>query len=266
MRVLKALLGDASVVSPTMSSFGSTFGLEPLIPATLATISDARIGKRTDKSIITERLLSISGEDPLTVARKYLSAWTTTLRTRLMIATNEPPVLTDVSGALPSRFMLLMMTVSFYGRENPHLTEQLKGELPGILNWSIEGYRRLAQRGHFVQPQSSTKMLDEIERLGSPVKAFVWDRCDLGPRLWTSTDVLWSQYQDWFDEQSGTNAAGYSRSSNIGSKNWFIRNLKTAFPALKESRRDGKRKNREYGYEGIGLRVPSRSDGIDELF
>ena len=54
-----------------MSSLSETFGLEPLITKSLAVVSDARIGQRTDKSMITERLLSISGEDQMTVARKF---------------------------------------------------------------------------------------------------------------------------------------------------------------------------------------------------
>ena len=59
-RILTKLLGATSVAGPWMNSLGETFGLEPLIPKSLAIISDVRIGSRTDKSTIVERLLSIS--------------------------------------------------------------------------------------------------------------------------------------------------------------------------------------------------------------
>jgi putative DNA primase/helicase len=62
-RVLRSLLGHNSVAGPTMASLSTAFGLEPLITKSLAVISDARIGGKTDKSAIMERLLSISGED-----------------------------------------------------------------------------------------------------------------------------------------------------------------------------------------------------------
>ena len=58
-----------------MSSLGETFGLEPPITKPAAIISDARIGARSDKSAIVERLLSISGENTQTIARKHIGAW-----------------------------------------------------------------------------------------------------------------------------------------------------------------------------------------------
>src|SRR5262249_24725513 len=84
-RVHRALLGRDSVAGPPMSSLGETFGLEPLITKKLAIISDARIGRRTDTSLVIERLLSISGEDAMTVARKFKPAWNGYLETRIEI-------------------------------------------------------------------------------------------------------------------------------------------------------------------------------------
>ena len=180
-RILKGLLGTASVAGPTMSSLADTFGLEPLITKPLAIISDARIGARTDKSAITERLLSISGEDQMTVARKFKSAWDGQLMTRFMIITNDLPSMSDNSGALAGRYMILLLIKSFFGKEDPALTGKLLKELPGILNWAIAGYRRLHKRGHFVQPKSSQEAADEIEMLAAPVKAFIRDRCQSVP-------------------------------------------------------------------------------------
>ena len=128
------------VAGPTMGSLGESFGLEPLIGKSLAIISDARIGQRTDKSVIVERLLTISGEDTLTVGRKFKQAWSGRLPTRVAILTNEMLSLADGSGALVGRFIVLLFQKSFYGRENVGLTNELIEELPGILNWAIDGY------------------------------------------------------------------------------------------------------------------------------
>ena len=57
--------------------------------------------------IAVERLLSISGEDSITVDRKYRAPWTGRLPTRFLILTNELPRFADSSGALASRFVLL---------------------------------------------------------------------------------------------------------------------------------------------------------------
>jgi P4 family phage/plasmid primase-like protien len=216
-KILTALLGRQSVAGPTMGSLGQQFGLEPLITAPLAIVSDARIGSHTDKSVVVERLLSISGEDQLTIDRKYRSSWNGRLPTRFAIITNELPGLTDGSGALAGRFIILLLTKSFFGQEDHRLADKLMAELPGILNWAIVGYRRLRERGYFVE---------EIELLAAPVKAFIQDCCDVGPGLKVVVDDLWSEYQSWSVDQ------GHS----AGNKKWFGRNLRAAVPGLDRSR------------------------------
>ena len=61
-------------VRPCPRSAGN-FGLQGMITKMLAVISDARIGQRTDKTAVVERLLSISGEDAISVQRKFLDDW-----------------------------------------------------------------------------------------------------------------------------------------------------------------------------------------------
>ena len=72
-----------------MGSLGELFGIEPLITTPLAVVSDARIGSRTDKSVIVERLLTISGQDQIAIHRKFRQAWNGCLSTRIGIMTNE---------------------------------------------------------------------------------------------------------------------------------------------------------------------------------
>jgi len=239
-RVLTELLGHDSVAGPTMSSLGDTFGLEPLITASAAIISDARVGSH--KTELTERLLSISGEDTMTVARKYLRAWTGRLPTRLGILTNELPALTDGSGALASRFLVMLFTKSFYDNEDPALTRKLIAESSGILNWAIEGYRRLNQRGHFIQPKSAIEARDEIEMLAAPVKAFIRDCCEVAKGRLVTVEGLWIEYKYWCERQ-GLNSAN---------KAWFGRNLQSAAPGVKR-KQAGSQEDRATTYEGIGF-------------
>ena len=123
---------------PDIMGLATNFGIAPLIGKSLAIIGDARLSSRADQAAITERLLSISGEDNLTIDRKFLPAWTGRLGVRFLIMTNELPRLADASGALASRFIVLMMQNSFYGREDRGLKNRLLIELPGILNWALQ--------------------------------------------------------------------------------------------------------------------------------
>ena len=150
-RMLTALIGRGHVAGPTLASLGTNFGLSPLIGKPLAIVSDARLGD-TPSHTVVERLLSITGEDMLTVDRKFREPWSGKLPTRFVILSNELPKFKDSSGAIANRLLILQMTESFLGREDRTLDERLRGELPGILAWALEGLDRLVRNGRFTVP------------------------------------------------------------------------------------------------------------------
>jgi putative DNA primase/helicase len=243
-RVLAGLLGQHNVCAPTLSGLSTNFGLWPLIGRQLAVVSDARLGGRADQAVIAERLLSISGQDLQTVDRKHLTPWTGKLSTRFLVLTNELPRLQDSSGALASRFLLLSLQRSFYGSENIGLTGDLLKELPGILEWALTGLERLTERGHFVQPEASAEAIRELEDLGSPVAAFVRERCHVGPGLRVEMRKLYQAWTEWCTDQGR---------DHPGTAPVFGRDLRAVIPSLgvTQPRVKGDRIRR---YEGIGLR------------
>ena len=199
-RVLRATIGRANVCGPTLASLSTNFGLWPLIGKSLAIISDARLGGRTDSQAVVERLLSISGEDCLTIDRKNLEPLTVKLPTRLMIFSNELPRLGDASGALAGRMILLRLKQSFFGREDTTLTDRLLTERPGILAWAIQGWQRLRTRGYFVQPTAADELLTELSDLASPVSVFVRECCNVGPEYEARRADLYAAYAEWAKE------------------------------------------------------------------
>lgn len=172
--------------------------LQPLIGTTVAFLSDARFGGRSDKVAITANLLAISAGDPMTIDRKHKAAWTGRLATRLVIMSNELPSLRDNSPALANRFTPLILERSFLGREDVGLAGRIiANELPGVLLWALEGWRRMRERGHFALPAASEEAIAEILDLGSPVAAFVNARCELGEGKSVETDALYRAYKAW---------------------------------------------------------------------
>ncbi len=162
-----------------------------------------------DIAQVVERLLSISGEDGQTIPRKFREDWQGKLTTRIAVLTNEPPSFRDASDALPGRFLALQLARSWFGNEDPNLSSRLTSELGGILRWSIAGWRRLQQRGRFVQPSSSAAMIDEIEDLGSPVKAWSRERFrtdERDPQWWTTCADAYADFKTWCEQQGHRNA------------------------------------------------------------
>jgi putative DNA primase/helicase len=246
-RTLTALVGHQNICGPTLNSLGGEFGLAPFIGKALAVVSDARFVTRNG-SVVIERLLSISGEDPLTVNRKYREQWTGKLPTRLHIVSNELPRFGDASSAVIGRIVLLILTKSWLGRENHALEATLRPELTGILNWSLEGLHRLTvQNGNaFTRTSSADDAIMTMQDLASPVATFVREKCDLGSEYRISHDDLYLAYCSWRE----TN--GHPRPT----KEIFGRDLRAAFPSIRATRprEDG---DRHRFYAGIRLRTAS---------
>jgi putative DNA primase/helicase len=243
-RVLTRLVGASNVCAPTLASLGMNFGLSPLLGKTVAVISDARMSGRTDTAVVVERLLSISGEDAQTVDRKHLRHVTARLPVRFVILTNELPRLNDPSGALVGRLLVLPMVRSWYGKEDTKLTERLFGELPGILLWAAEGWRRLHDRGRFEQPRCGTSLIEDLEDLTSPVGAFVREVCEVGPGHEIEVQTLFNRWKRWCEEK-GRRESGTEQS--------FGRDLRAAVPAL-DIRRPRREDDRVRVYVGLRLK------------
>ena len=228
-----------------MASLGFPFGLAPLIGKTLAIIGDARIGSQTDSSIVAERLLSVIGEDSISIDRKYLSSVRIKPTVRFVILSNELPRINDASGALAGRLLTLILKESFYGREDTELFDRLRSELPGILLWAIQGWHRLRQRGRFIEPDSSAEARRDLEDLASPIGAFVKDCCRLGDALSVDGQELFEKWREWATDQGR---------EHPGTSAVFFKDLRAASPRLRVRRaRDGTRRIKIY--EGIGLRA-----------
>lgn len=242
-RVLRSVIGENNVAAPTMGSLAGEYGLWALLNKSAAFIADARLGNRTDSAIVVERLLNISGEDCIDVPRKYLE----TLKafkfpTRIALFSNELPSLHDSSGALSGRLIVLRLLNTFYGRENPRLTDELLQERDGILLWAIEGWARLRQRGYFVQPAAGQELADQMEEISSPIAMFVKEFCLVDSSYEITVADLYRGWRFWCD-QKGRKA---------GNEQVFGRNLAAAYPQIQRARprSDG---SRYRAYQGIDL-------------
>lgn len=253
-RVLTQLVGQRNCCSPSLNSLSAQFGLEPLLGKQLALISDMRLGKHSDRAAIAENLLRLSGEDMVTVNRKFKQAWDGTLSARFVIMTNELPSLDGPSGALANRFVPLVMHQSFLGKEDPGLFNALRPELPGILQWACDGWRRLQERGHFIVPATGQEVIQQLADLASPLHAFLREMCVLDPLAITPKAEVWKAWQDWCAR----------RERPWGDERHFARDLPTAARGLVRTTRPRDGSKRVWSWEGLRLRTPEEDKREDD--
>ncbi len=245
MTVLRELLSAGNVCAPPLASLAeSRFGLAPLLGKTAAIIPDARLGSRADQAAVAGLLLAASGHDTVSIDRKGRDAVEARLRCRIVVVTNELPRISDASDALAGRFLVVETRNSFLGREDLGLEERLRAELPGVLRWALEGWHDLVADG-WVRPRRAQEALDELDRLGSPIKAFVADRLVVAPGAESAIDVLYREWCSWCDD-AGRKEHGTTQT--------FARDLRAAVPGVKvrQPRTDA---GRIRMYAGLGVRT-----------
>lgn len=242
-RILKHLVGESNITSPTLSSMSKDFGLSPFIGKQVAILSDARFGKKTDTDVLAENILRITGEDRISINRKNLSYWEGKLYARFLILSNELPSFSDSSGALASRFIYLRLTESFLGREDIHLEEKILCNLSGILNWALDGLDQLIKSGRLIQPESGIELFETLSSISSPIKDFLEETCEVRIGGEVVIEELYKKWTTWC-ENSGIQST---------SKAELGKQLKSVIPTIKRKQR-GTAPNRFPVYKGLQLK------------
>jgi putative DNA primase/helicase len=163
----------------------------------------------------------------------------------LHVISNELPRFGDASSAIVGRLVLLLTTRSWLGKEDYELETEIRAELTGILNWSLDGLRRLTldNENHFTRFEAAEEAITTMQDLASPVGAFVRERCKLDSGAEIAVDDLYGAYKSWCE------ISEYPKSP----KAHFGRDLRAACPSVRKRRpRDGSK--RHFVYAGIRLR------------
>jgi P4 family phage/plasmid primase-like protien len=226
-RVIETILGKSAVSGAPLSACSVRFGLSSIIDKRLWLVADARLGSKQDKATILEKLLLISGEDHLDIDRKHIDAWSGTLGARVMIMSNEMPAFYDPSGAMKSRLIPLRFRISFEGKEDRGLGDALAAEASGIINWSLEGLKRLRKNGRFTETADALEMKEDFDELADPMFGFVGDVIEEEPEGELLSDdafEAWKQYSEDHDIRVAQ------------TKPMFGKTLKSRLPAIELKR------------------------------
>jgi len=239
--VLRNMLGPDRTATADVESFTSQFGLQPLIGKYAAIISESESTGRRQAKQALEKIKQITGGDTVKINQKYKEIVDVKLFCRITYASNDLPTFQDEPQALFRRFNLLYYG-NHYSKPDRSLGLKLAREVPGVINWSLEGLRRLLQQGDFTKPHASEQHIADCKALASPIRTMIDMWCEFDPAAEVPVGYLFDLHRAIAQEN------GEFSETRIG----FGRKLLNAFPKI---RRVQKRVNgeRQYVYEGIQI-------------
>lgn len=166
----------------------------------------------------TARFKSITGEDVITVDRKYGQPFQFECWAVSVFSANKFWRSADTTQGYRRRWLLVPFPHTF-ADPDPTLKAKLTTELPGVLAGAVAGLRRLMGRGRFDPPLSAMDAKDAFELAGDQVREWLReDPCivsaDPGSPAWCTAAEAYRAYKSWC-EDTGNQAV---RSSEFRSR------------------------------------------------
>lgn len=198
--ILRELLGDYAI-NTRFDTFERKYNKQSNEVARLHNYRLVTANESGDtKKLDSELLKEVTGGDRVTARKLYNESFDFSPQFKLWLASNSLPTVTDTSLGFWRRVQIIKLFEIFIGdKADLDLVHKLKGELPGILNWAVDGFKQYAKTG-LNPPKKVTNAVDEYKSDSDIVAKFV-DECIIE----SINDVVTAKYlyqcfSKWYDE------------------------------------------------------------------
>ncbi|MEM3857510.1 MAG: phage/plasmid primase, P4 family, partial [Thermoprotei archaeon] len=154
----------------------------------------------------SEIFRSLTGGDALTAEQKFKDGFSFKPYAKLVFSTNRPPPVKDQEvDAFFDRWLLIYFERTF--KDDPVARQKIFDECTtpeeksGILNWALDGLKRLLASGHFSNEKESKERREEWMREANPAYDFLFDTIVKDPRGTISKQELWQRYIGYCEAQ-----------------------------------------------------------------
>lgn len=197
LNILRDIIGEQFISSMTIESL-----------TTQKWSTAALVGKKVNicneeesKYVRSDKFKALVSGDPVEAQHKFGKIFSLKPTTKYIFATNSSPKFEGIDGGLMRRIWI----IPFYKRVadsdvNPHLTEELLREKPGIVAWFIEGAERLVQnKFKFTQSKTAQERKAEFEKDLSSALIFMSEEFEVSESSndFISNDNLYFEYTEW---------------------------------------------------------------------
>ena len=201
--VLEGLIGKENCCCVPLASFAARFGKAPLTEKLVNLVGEMPTMPETGNiSEIEGMFKAITSGDIIPVERKGIDVCEARAIARLVFATNHLPPFSDRSGGVWDRLRIIPFNERFRGtdKQNPHLKEELREELTGILNWAIEGLAMLKDYRIFPECEEGKRIREELRASSDHEKEFLEEHTEESTGGIISTAELFKDYQGWMQD------------------------------------------------------------------
>jgi putative DNA primase/helicase len=213
LSTISTLLGDYARTASTSSFTASSTEQHPTDLAALR-------GARFVMAIETEdgarwaesKIKSLTGGDKIAARFMRQDFFEFKPEFKLVVSGNHKPGLRSVDEAMRRRLHLVPFTITIPEHErDAHLTDKLRGELPGIMSWAIQGCLDWQAQGlnpPAIVRDATAKYLAAEDAFGR----WLEERCVVESSAWASSSSLFADWKDWA-ERNGEYAGSQKRFS-----------------------------------------------------
>ena len=198
INVINKLLGSYGTTAAShtlIANGGGSFGddLVDLIGARLITVSETEEGQ----SLAEPKIKQMTGGDTLKGRPLYGTYVQFSIIGKLFLATNNLPHINNTDHGIWRRINAIPFNRTFAAEEqDKHLSEKLMQELPGILNWAIEGCLEW-QRNGLQTPQIVEDQVTEYKSAMDSISQFINEECEVGKDHSYAASKFYQAYRDW---------------------------------------------------------------------
>lgn len=198
--ILTNMVGFTNVSNIPLSRFSEKFGTEGLINKSVNIANENEI----TNAIGTENLKIFVSGDRTSIARKYKGDLNYKSTCKMIFLLNKLPDTLDNTHGYYRKILIVPFNRIFKEEEmDKNLKEKVLEELSGVLNWAIEGAKRLMNNDYkFTECEAIEKVTKAYKEEQNPVEAFSKDALIYEEgHSETKKDVL-DAYKLWIEGQN----------------------------------------------------------------
>ncbi|HEX9929315.1 MAG TPA: phage/plasmid primase, P4 family [Pyrinomonadaceae bacterium] len=187
-----------------------------------------------DRRLAEAKVKTVTGQDELSCRFLYGEFFSYRPEFKIWMAMNHKPVIRGTDKGIWRRIRLIPFTQSFENeRDDKTLIDKLLAELPGILNWALEGLRKWQADGLPI-PKAISEATEEYRHESDPIGQWIEERTSPNPNSLEpiQANVLYKDYSRWAQERSehpfshrtwgqSMSERGYSKKRSAAGYNYY---------------------------------------------